>query len=118
MDGRQKKAPEEVTIRHAKNGGFIARHSYNNMGSGESYQPPDEYAFGNHKAMMTHVHAHTSRMGATAETDTDNAGASRGAGTPHGVGAAPDRTGGKPTGVAGRAKAAPPSRRTRGAGVD
>jgi hypothetical protein len=97
MESRKKKAPEDVTIRAAKNGGFIARHSYNNMGSGESYQPPDEYAFGNHKAMMAHVHAHTSKMGGASDLDADDA---------------------TPAGVSGKAKAAPPTQRTKGAGVD
>jgi len=117
MDSRKKKAPEEVTIRHAKNGGFIARHSYNNMGSGESYQPPDEYAFSDHKGLMTHVHSHTRAMGG-GDHDADDAGASVGAGRPRGVGAAPNRGTATPTGVSGKAKAAPPSKRTYGAGVD
>lgn len=93
--GRKGKAPSEVTIRRAKNGGHIVRHSFDNMGAGESYRPSEEHAFSDHKSMMAHVHKHTS-----------------------GSDKAPDAGETKPTGVAGKPKAAPPTKKTFGAGVD
>ncbi len=77
MTGRTKSIPHEISIKHAKNGGFIVRHSFNNEGSGESYQPPEEHAFGNHAAMLAHVTKHTKQSpfatGAGSEPDADEA---------------------------------------------
>lgn len=63
MDGRKAKKPTDINIKHAANGGYIVRHSYDNMGSGESYMPPREHAFADHKTMMAHVHTHTAGTG-------------------------------------------------------
>lgn len=58
--GRMPKHPTEITVKHAKNGGFIVRHSFDNSGAGESYRMPEEHAFSGHKEMMAHLHKHTS----------------------------------------------------------
>lgn len=84
---RKKSAPSEITIKPSMNKGFIVRHSFDNSGAGMSYRQPQEHAFQDHKAMMAHVHKHTS--GGTA-----------------------------PTGVGKTSKVAPPTAKTRGAGVD
>jgi hypothetical protein len=120
MDSSRKaQRPEEIAIKHAKNGGYIVRHSFNNMGAGESYRTPEEHAFGDHKSMMAHVHKHTNH-GQTASDLGANEGAQVGAGgTPKvAVGKAGAHKEARPTGTSGKAKAAPPSRRTYGAGVD
>lgn len=52
--------PSEITIKPSMNKGFIVRHSFDNSGAGPSYRPPQEHAFQDHKAMMAHVHKHTS----------------------------------------------------------
>jgi hypothetical protein len=68
---RKSKAPAELTIKRAANGAFIVKHHFDNSGAGESYRSPEEHAFSGHKAMMAHVHTHTS-MGKDegAEADT------------------------------------------------
>jgi hypothetical protein len=71
-----------VTIRKAKNGGFIVRHSYDNMGKGESYRPSEEHAFTSHADMMGHVAKH---LGAAAPP------AERGGANPAGVGSKPTK---------------------------
>lgn len=111
MDSRKKKRPEEIAIKHAKNGGFIVRHSFNNMGSGESYQPDEQHAFTSHKEMLAHVTKHTAHSPFGADTDD--------IGGRHPVGDTNVRTRSTtPAGVAHKAKAAPPTRRTYGAGAD
>lgn len=90
---RKAQSPSEVSIRKAKNGGHIVRHSYDNQGAGMSYRPSEEHAFSDHKAMIAHVLKHTG-------------------------GKAPDAGEAAPTGVAHKAKAAAPSKKTYGAGVD
>lgn len=92
--GRKGKVPESITIKRAANKGYIVRHGYNNFGAGESYRPDEEHAFGDHKGMMAHVHKHTSGD------------------------KAPDAGEKAPTGVAHKAKAAPPTARSKGAGLD
>ncbi len=111
MDSRKKQRPMEVSIKRAKNKGFIVRHSYDNSMAGPSYQPPDEFAFGDHKGMLAHVTKHTIPESANDEGAYEDAG-----GTPS-VAKSPDREA-QPSGVSGKAKARPPSRMSRGAGVD
>ena len=113
MDGRKKKSPESIHIKRAMNGGYVVRHSYNNYGSGESYMPDQEHAFTSHAEMLKHVTKHTT---GAKDGDADDAGATAGTGRPptHAVPAGAAHV----TGVAGRAKAAPPTARTKGAGVD
>jgi hypothetical protein len=94
---RAAQRPEEVSIKHAANGGYIVRHSFNNMGSGESYRQPEEHAFGDHKSMMSHIHKHTSKGG----------GGNNDASKPAGVGTNPAPV-----------KTKAPTVRTYGAGVD
>ncbi len=74
---RKKSPPSEVSIRHAKNGGFVVKHSYDNSNAGPSYQPPDEYAFANHAAMIGHITTHTQRDVAN-DADADDQRGSRG----------------------------------------
>lgn len=105
MNSRAKKSPESVTIKKAKNKGFIVTHHFNNMGSGESYQPPSEYAFGGHKEAMTHVHTTTAGMDGGPDVKSEDT-------------APADSKEARPAGVSGKAKAAPPTQRTKGAGVD
>lgn len=92
---RKARTPSAVRIRRAANGGHIVTHEYDNSGAGESYMPPREHAFTSHKAMMAHVHKAT---GGKLDADGDRDA--------------------RPAGVSGRPKAAPPTARTRGAGVD
>lgn len=117
MNGRQAKAPEEVGIKRAKNGGFIVRHSFNNMGAGESYRMPEEHAFTDHASMLAHV-TKVTKQGPSADVEGDDEGATRGTGPKPKVSATPDRGTKRPAGVAGKAKASPPNQRTYGAGAD
>lgn len=95
MDSSRKaQAPESITIKRAKNKGFIVRHSFNNYNAGPSYRPDEEHAFSDQKQMMAHVAKHV------------------------GASAAPDEGESAPTGVAHKAKASPPNQRTKGAGAD
>lgn len=55
MTGRKRRKPSEITIKGAKNGGFIVTHRFDNFGAGESYQPPEDNAFQSHEAMLAHV---------------------------------------------------------------
>lgn len=112
MDSRKKTRPNEIRITPAKNKGFIVRHSYDNSMSGPSYQPPDEFAFGDHKGMLAHVTKHTIPDAA------NDAGATEGSGPAPQVATSPDVGATRPTGVSGKAKARPPNARTRGAGMD
>ena len=66
---RKPRMPHEMTIKRAANNGFIVRHSYDNMGAGESYQPPTEHVFSKHGDMLKHVEQHMGRMGETATPD-------------------------------------------------
>lgn len=106
---RKAKQPHELTIKRAANGAYIVKHHFDNSGSGESYRQPEEHAFTSHKELMTHVAKH---MGGK---DDDGYGGGKDT-TPKTAAAPP---GGKTVaGVSGKAKAAAPSRRTHGAGVD
>jgi hypothetical protein len=91
---RQAKPPSRVSIERVKNGAFVVNHSFDNMGSGESYRQNEVHAFTNHKQMIAHVSKHTGGK----EPDADDAK--------------------PPTGVSGHATAAPPTARSRGAGMD
>lgn len=55
MTGRKRRKPSEITIKGAKNGGYIVTHRFDNFGAGESYQPPEDNAFQSHEAMLEHV---------------------------------------------------------------
>lgn len=112
---RKPTAPNEVSIKKATKG-FIVRHSYDNSTGGMSYHPSDEHGFSTHKEAMAHVHKTTASWAKDGELGDDE-GAEKGAGGTPKVNKSPDK-GKKPTGVAGKAKAAPPNQRTFGAGVD
>lgn len=106
---RKAKQPHELTIKRAANGAYIVKHHFDNSGAGESYRQPEDHAFSSHKELMAHVHKHT------ASKDDDGYGGGKDT-TPKTAAAPP---GGKTvTGVSGKAKAAAPSVRTKGAGVD
>lgn len=107
---RKKDTPSEVTIRHAKNGGYIVRHSFDNMGRGESYRPSEEHAFTSHQELMAHVHTHTA-LG-------KNEGASEGAGTPNLKGKLAAEGTHKPAGIGRAMTGKAPGPRSHGAGVD
>lgn len=92
MNGRAKALPEEISVKHAANGGYIVRHSFNNQGMGESYRSPEEHAFTSHKEMIAHVDKHMSK----GKTEKEH--------TPAGVGIATQH--------------AAPTKKTKGAGVD
>ena len=113
MHGRKHKVPNELHVKAADNGGFIVRHSYDNIGAGESYQPPTEHAFKSHHDAQRHVKTQMTLM-AGKEPDADDLGkdegAERGSGTPR-----LPKVSGPP---AHKAKAAAPTARTFGAGVD
>jgi hypothetical protein len=111
---RKKKVPEELRVKAAKNGGFTVRHSYNNFGAGESYQPDDEYAFTSHKEAGAHVANHMRKMAGVSDADGDEGGDVE---TPASSKKTPKAPPAKQLGT--RTNQAPaPTRRTYGAGVD
>jgi hypothetical protein len=91
---RKKAAPTEVTVRKAKNGGYIVRHSFDNNGMGESYRSPEEHAFTSHADMLKHVATHTSGAPPT------------------------EKNGSAPAGVGRVSATKPPGPRSKGAGLD
>ncbi len=102
MNARGKSKPHELNIQHAKNGGYIVRHSFNNMGAGESYRPPEEHVFADHGSLMSHLKKHTAP---NPDADGDEPG-DRMAGGP--------KTSGVGRPMTGKA----PGPKSKGAGVD
>jgi hypothetical protein len=112
---RRAKAPSSITIKKAENGGYITTHHYDNFGAGESYMPSKDHAFSDYDAAEKHTRKHLGGKGDPAKRDGFG-GASTGAGgRPQTGDKAPAPS--KQTGT-GTKKAAAPSRRSYGAGVD
>ena len=109
MEGSRKaKPPTRISIERGKTGGYAITHSFDNFGAGESFRPNEMHVAGDHKALMAHIKKHMPDATVTAGTPAAGGGKQ----TPDGDG---DES---PAGVAGKAKAAAPNQRTRGAGVD
>ena len=123
-EGRKRRTPDEVHVKKAANGGFIVRHTFDNIGAGESYMPPKEHAFGSHREMMDHVFKHTGGKGERSIGKDE--GAEEGTGEPKADGDEPKATGAKTQTRGGQVSKADgqgkggraPNQRTYGAGVD
>ncbi len=114
MEGSRKKTkPSQVTLEHGKSGGHIVTHSFDNSMNGSSYQPSERHVVANDAAMQAHLKAHYFSQPTAANDD----GATADAGANPKVSTSPDQEA-RPTGLAGRAKAKPPTARSAGAGMD
>ncbi len=107
MESRKPKRPSEVHIKAATNKGYIVRHSFDNYGAGESFQPAKEYAIGSHHALMKHISEHLGPDSGAYDGKPDVKGDDDGD-------MAGERVATKPV----PRKSEAPSRRTYGAGVD
>lgn len=101
MSQRTKKRPNRISIEEAANGGYVVNHSYDNSGSGESYQQPTTHAFSNHAELVAHLGKMYGKVKTKAPFSRPGQGGNRA-----GLKAVPSK-------AAGRAAA-----RKRGAGVD
>lgn len=56
----RKKVLDEISVKRSANGGFIARHRFDNSGPGEGYHEPEEHTFGEGEGnkMLDHLREH------------------------------------------------------------
>jgi hypothetical protein len=109
MESRKPKRPSEIHIKPGAAGGYIARHSFDNFGAGESFQPSKEYPIANHKALMKHIDEHLG----------PDSGAYDGKPDVKGDADEPDKGDAHPTGTKRvPPKGSAPTARTHGAGAD
>lgn len=56
----RKKVLDSVEVKRSANGGFIARHRYDNSGPGEGYHEPEEHTFGDGEGqkLLAHLSEH------------------------------------------------------------
>ena len=57
-DQPRKKVLESVEVKRSANGGFIARHRFDNSGPGSGYHDPEENTFDSGHEMLAHLAKH------------------------------------------------------------
>lgn len=63
----KKKTLDEISVKRSANGGFIARHRFDNSGPGIGYHEPEDHTFDDGAGLLAHLAEHMGIKGKAAK---------------------------------------------------